>query len=63
MNLAQRKQNEILKTVIKKIGEIDKSALMYLPSDYKDEFIKDLEELKNKIELLEKSIKDNANQL
>lgn len=63
LNLAQRKQNEILKSVIKKIGEIDKAALMYLPSEYKNEFLDDLEELKNKIELLEKSIKDNANQL
>lgn len=63
LNLAQRKQNEILKATIKKISEIDKTALMYLPSDYKDEFINDLEELKNKIELLEKSIKGNANQL
>ena len=63
LNLAQRKQNEILKATIKKISEIDKTALMYLPSDYKDEFLDDLEELKNKIELLEKSIKNNVNQL
>lgn len=56
IDMARKKQNELLKGVVKKMSEIDKISLKHLPEDLKKEFMQYLNQLEMEIAICKKEI-------